>query len=1193
MRAFLLKLNYGLRDLSYMELERHAATYRSPRCGTNPSQKAVSCYFERFGNKCVPAEGTQVRLHVHKEENGVKLGKVCPKQSSLEIIFSIFQCPCGDFILSVVGKLKQRFGLFLLVNDDVLPLDEKGMRVLRHGDIIRGFFSKIPSFRIMFLLSDSSHVRETQTSLLLSCPWLVLKNIAKFLPPFEMMRDVVPVCRQLFHLMRDGSSWTRVEICLRDGMQCPPFGHFHDFCNVVYKLKKLHLNHAILHDGERLRSNLVVLWDPHLRQFPDFLGSGVLSSLHTYQLPVNLSAGNWKLARKMGIFANLESLSMSGEIFNNMPPAKKKIIFFPKLKSLWLEDASPIAACRHFPLMPSLEYLWIRNAVREETSIKPTQEVLQALEVFNTSPIEWLEHLKCVSADVWETYIPYSNMINLECVALFFQHKTVEKSPGGIFKELRSCSQLRGLILKVPDNLPLETLGQLSQPLEFIAFPGTKLNKAWSVLRQLSHCKDSLEDLWIEVCDFKEVKKILRAVKAFKQLKNIVLFSKSDVGSGEGLPETMLGCLGPVSSLYQATFVCEFGPDLRHKYIACDVKQQTSSEFSSRFVTRFYSEWLRLVPNQLVQASFRIMFLLSDGISHVREPQTSLLLSCPWLILKNVMKYLTPFAMMQDVVPVCRLFFDLMKDGSSWTRIEFYLENGMECPPWGHLKDFCNVVYRYVRRLSLKFRFQTGLEPFWPRNILKPIFNHHDWSKLKVLKVLNLDTNEDAWLEFLTRSGKTLTNLEMLSVECVTLGDSLLKSSESGDILFPKCRVVSLRCSLEKMYSANMGQAFPRMEKLYLNPAILHDVANVLSNVSLLRDPFLLKFPDFLGSGVLSSLHTYQLPVKLDAMGWQLAWRMGIFGNLESLSMSGTIFNKMPPVDDEKIIFFPKEIKKILRAVKAFKRLKNVVLLSKSVLGSGEGFLETMKECLGPASVLNQATILCEAGMDPRHVYLTYNAKQQKGSLFSSTFITRFHSEWFKHVPDNDSECHSTLTGAQPTEMNSSDHADSDPQPGPQPAAQSNARANVSPWNKITLNAMQTYATAHQVPNANNASRNELVIALQSKGVTPQNVVMNTSPDFTTGPSAAEQLAQLLLCYRPIYYPKQSENENIKVYLCRLAIAFKQDNTPNSTRVDCLIGHSQPKVAEAAMLLYEQGYTEYDDIVDRLKVWFGLCPYKH
>ncbi|CAG0925861.1 unnamed protein product, partial [Notodromas monacha] len=69
-----------------------------------------------------------------------------------------------------------------------------------------------------------------------------------------------------------------------------------------------------------------------------------------------------------------------------------------------------------------------------------------------------------------------------------------------------------------------------------------------------------------------EVPKILRAVKAFKRLKNLVLFSKTEMGSGKGFSETMQGCLGPVSSLHQVTFVCELGPDLRHQYVACDVQ---------------------------------------------------------------------------------------------------------------------------------------------------------------------------------------------------------------------------------------------------------------------------------------------------------------------------------------------------------------------------------------------------------------------------------------------------------------------------------------------------------------------------------------------------------------------------------------------------------------------------------------------
>ncbi|CAG0922759.1 unnamed protein product [Notodromas monacha] len=144
MRAFLLKLNYGLQDLSYMELNgRGAKGGGSRRCGANPSQMLkVSCYFEKFENKCV-AEGMQFRLHVHKEKNGVKLGPVCSKQSRLELIFSIYQCPSEDFILTVVGTVKQRFGLYLLVNNNVLRLDKKFMCILRHGDIIQGFFFKI------------------------------------------------------------------------------------------------------------------------------------------------------------------------------------------------------------------------------------------------------------------------------------------------------------------------------------------------------------------------------------------------------------------------------------------------------------------------------------------------------------------------------------------------------------------------------------------------------------------------------------------------------------------------------------------------------------------------------------------------------------------------------------------------------------------------------------------------------------------------------------------------------------------------------------------------------------------------------------------------------------------------------------------------------------------------------------------
>ncbi|CAG0919733.1 unnamed protein product [Notodromas monacha] len=436
MRAFLVKLDYGLRNLAYMELEQRAATDDGSRrsCDTNPNRMTVSCYFERFGNKCI-TEGTRVRLHVHKEENGVKVGAVCSKQAGLEMIFSIIQDASGEFVISVVETITHRFALYILVNDDFLPRKQ----------------------RIMFLLSDGiSHVREPQTSLLLSCPWLILKNVMKYLTPFAMMQDVVPVCRLFFDLMKDGSSWTRIEFYLENGMECPPWGHLKDFCSVLHRMEKLYLNPAILHDVANVLSNVSLLRDPFLLKFPDFLGSGVLSSLHTYQLPVKLDAMGWQLARRMGIFANLESLSMSGTIFNNMPPVDdEKIVFFPKLKSLWLEDASPIDAVRHLPLMPSLEHLWIRN-VDKQVSVEPTQQVLNTLQIFSESSKEWLANLKFVSADLWETYIPYSKMVNLECVALFFQHKAVPRNPESAFRELSFCSKLRGLILSVPEDLPLD-----------------------------------------------------------------------------------------------------------------------------------------------------------------------------------------------------------------------------------------------------------------------------------------------------------------------------------------------------------------------------------------------------------------------------------------------------------------------------------------------------------------------------------------------------------------------------------------------------------------------------------------------------------------------------------------------------------------------------------------------------------------
>ncbi|CAG0922004.1 unnamed protein product [Notodromas monacha] len=396
MRAFLLKLNHGLRDLSYMELKgRGAKDGGSRRCGANRSRMKVSCYFERFGKKSI-AEGRQFRLHVHKEENGVKVGAVCSKQSRLKLIFSINQCRSGNFVLTdVVGTVEQRYCLFLLVvNNDVLRLDQKFMRILKHGDIIQGFFFKIP---------------------------LPIRHVRKLSLTFTTRSGLEP-------------HWPR-------SILRPIFQH---------------------HD----RSKLKVL---------------EIGSLETNE-------GTW------------------------------------------------------------------------------------------TEVIAWIGKT-----------LTHLEMLSVTCVTL-----------GDFLLAASEHGLILGLILSVPDDLPLDTLRQLSHPLEFIAFPGTKLIRAWSVLRQISHCKNTLEDLWIEVRNLKEVRKFLRALKAFRRLKNVVLLSKNLFQDGQGLLETMQDCLGPGSRLDQATVVCHVGVDRRHEYIACDVQRRRNSKFSSAFVTRFYSEWFRFLPNKLM-----------------------------------------------------------------------------------------------------------------------------------------------------------------------------------------------------------------------------------------------------------------------------------------------------------------------------------------------------------------------------------------------------------------------------------------------------------------------------------------------------------------------------------------------------------------------------------------------------------------
>ncbi|CAG0924428.1 unnamed protein product [Notodromas monacha] len=142
MSAFLVRLDYGLRDLQYMELERSG---RIDGCSNGYEKNpriTVACYVERSEREGINAR-TRFRLHVHKKANGAKIGTPCTKHLSLEKIFSIEEDPSGSFVLTPVPTLEHRFSFLICINGDVLDSDVKPVCVLKHGDVIEGKFPKI------------------------------------------------------------------------------------------------------------------------------------------------------------------------------------------------------------------------------------------------------------------------------------------------------------------------------------------------------------------------------------------------------------------------------------------------------------------------------------------------------------------------------------------------------------------------------------------------------------------------------------------------------------------------------------------------------------------------------------------------------------------------------------------------------------------------------------------------------------------------------------------------------------------------------------------------------------------------------------------------------------------------------------------------------------------------------------------
>ncbi|CAG0913566.1 unnamed protein product [Notodromas monacha] len=693
MSAFLVRLDYGLRDLSYVEIGKIGST------SLNPWESIAAVFYidlsEANDNvgKFHELKFKRVPLHVHRVARGTKLGEPCPKKDHLKGIFVIEAVPWGDFILDVSKKQLLDLNMKLRINQEWWCVERKDTRALNHGDIIEIFYRRLPYARFMLLLpEDGRGSNDQQTSPLLSCPWLVLKNIFEYMTPFETMENVVPVCRRFFELVKNGGIWSNVDLTKPElfGVAAMPWGHTDDFRHVlagnvrrlavdfkvremqrlclpesnadrplfkaddrknlkaleIYswgagrfvmkflksealgKLKLLTIRdwpfdgsflhtasneNLVLPNCEQVTLPLKIL---HLidaeeismrvnsssREFLHFLGFGELRSLHAIRLPIEMNETAWNLAENLGTFENLDSLSLREDIFKKMPVSFETRFLFPKLKSFLLRDAAPGSAVSRLFEMPSLKRLWIRCAQPNQMA-EPTR-----LHAFDESPKEWLEHLTFVAVDLWETYIPYSKMINLECVGLFFQHKGVSRSLESVVDELGACSKLRGLVLHVPEALPCDALSELPQRLEFAAFSGVNGCCLVSALKIFAESQKSLKDLWIHVPDPEDFGKILQAVKTFKVLENVLLVFRGNSFSThnfESYKHAMKKYL--VSSSCDRGLMSGFDQDFSVKQATLfndksfasftyNFELEREIRFSSSSITKFFS-WLKYIPS--------------------------------------------------------------------------------------------------------------------------------------------------------------------------------------------------------------------------------------------------------------------------------------------------------------------------------------------------------------------------------------------------------------------------------------------------------------------------------------------------------------------------------------------------------------------------------------------------------------------
>ncbi|CAG0914684.1 unnamed protein product [Notodromas monacha] len=743
MSALLVKLNYGFRDLSFMELERNCLSMGITSQHPNFINPRAAVFYadwsdvenpdlleEEFRPKRLRPTKRLMRvpLHVHKQEGYMKLGVPCPRQNYLQRICSIGEDPfSGEFTLDTRGTISCEFAVDLRINQRKCDEDCDGyIYKLSHGDVIEGSYIDLLFFRFMFLLWDGNPVRRVpQTSLLLSCPRLVLNKIVSYLTPLETMNNIVPVCRQFFQLMmKSGCIWTRLEFSAVFGNTWVPYSHLDDFRRVLAKhARNLVVNFIVSKsfgakepspvimrpllskpaDWKNLRmleihsisrnenvwiqffkrktilaklESLVIpcdelflreawSWDslalPNCREvtllvsdssssfscrpldfkqvFPGLkrlhfidnssdggvarrrkalffygngvpksflkhVGSGVLVTFHAREFGEIWNEEDWDFAQKSGTFSSLESLSFSGNPFEQMSDFASSRQIFPKLKTLWLNEVTTLRSIHHLLELPSLQKVWLecRNpGLFAEPLIDPL-----ILRLFDDSPTEWLENLKFISADLWETYVPYFKMINLECVALLFYQKQVVTRPlDAVFEELSYCSKLRGVILRVQHDLEFcEAVRRLSQPLEFAAISGNR-DVVIAALKCLSQCQAQLEEVWIRVLDSTDLEEVFQVLMTFKVLKNVVFLRANDFSTEDiycGLHERKSefeavlwkyvhhysGCC-----FKQVAIVFEVIPS--RDYFTYSVEQRKQTTFSSCALTKFFPEWLKFI----------------------------------------------------------------------------------------------------------------------------------------------------------------------------------------------------------------------------------------------------------------------------------------------------------------------------------------------------------------------------------------------------------------------------------------------------------------------------------------------------------------------------------------------------------------------------------------------------------------------